>query len=46
VVPLRGDKIGDDGLVYEVMAPAGQQVWRWSDPFGKAYRIHTKKVPA
>jgi hypothetical protein len=46
VVPQRGDKITDGTLTYEVMAPSGQQVWRWSDPFGKAYRIHTKKVPA
>ena len=49
-VPQRGDKITEsiDGqsLVYEVMAPAGQQAWRWSDRFGKVYRIHTKRVPA
>ena len=49
-VPQRGDKVTETvngrSSVYEVMAPAGQSVWRWSDRFGKAYRIHTKKVPA
>ena len=49
-VPQRGDKItetiGGQSLVYEVMAPAGQQAWRWNDRFGKVFRVHTKRVPA
>jgi hypothetical protein len=50
IVPQRGDKITEtiagQSLIYEVLAPAGQQVWRWGDDFGKTYQIHTKKVPA
>ena len=51
VLPQKGDKIeepvGDAALsikVYEVMAPASEPVWRYSDPHQKMLRVHTKHV--
>jgi len=47
-LPERGDRITEavDGqsLVYEVLAPGGQTPWRWSDPYHRTLRIHTKQV--
>lgn len=47
-LPERGDQIREtrDGktLVYEVLAPAGEPEWRWSDPHRKLLRIHAKQV--
>ncbi len=40
--PQRGDEIVFDSRRYEVLAPGGEPVWRWSDPMHTAYRIHTK----
>ena len=40
--PRTGDEIAFDGGVYEVLAPYGEPVWRWSDPYRKAMRVHTK----
>ncbi len=40
--PAEGDKIIEAGRIYEMMAPGGNPAWRYSDPFRKAYRIHTK----
>lgn len=42
--PKRGDRITENGFIYEVMAPGGEPAWRWSDPDRLAYRIHTKHV--
>ena len=42
--PQRGDIITDNGQLYEVLAPGGEDVWRWSDPYHLAYRIHTKHI--
>jgi hypothetical protein len=46
--PERGDRIretvGAQTLVFEVMAPGKEPPWRWSDPFRKVLRIHTKHV--
>lgn len=46
--PERGDRIretvGAQILVFEVMAPGKEPPWRWSDPFRKMLRIHTKHV--
>ena len=42
--PAAGDTIAYDGRAYEVMAPGGEPVWRWSDPYHQVYRIHTKCV--
>ena len=42
--PEPGDEILHDGLEYEVLAPNGESVSRWSDPHGTAIRIHTKLI--
>ena len=39
-----GDTIAYGGRTFEVMAPGGEPVWRWSDPYHQVYRIHTKCV--
>jgi hypothetical protein len=48
VAPQRGDRItetqGDQTFVYEVMGPGQELCWRWSDPYRRAMRIHTKQV--
>ena len=48
--PQRGDLIeeatGDATLTYEVLAPPGQDVWRYSDPQRVRLRVHTKQVMA
>ncbi len=47
-VPEAGDCIREtDGptvYVYEVMAPGNELVYRYSDPYRKTLRIHTKLV--
>ena len=48
-LPQRGDRIRETAgtgrpLVYEVMAPGDEPVWRYSDPYCKTLRIHTKQV--
>lgn len=40
--PRTGDVIVFDGAEYEVLAPYEEPVWRWSDPYRTAMRIHTK----
>lgn len=40
--PQVGDEIAFLGQTYEVLAPAGEPAWRWSDAFHTAYRIHAK----
>ena len=48
VLPQRGDRIrqtlGQRVFVYEVLAPGKEPCWRWSDPFRKTLRIHTKQI--
>jgi len=48
VLPEPGDRIEEtqDAVtcVYEVMAPAREPCWRWSDPYRRTLRIHTKEV--
>ena len=48
VLPKRGDRIretqGTVTYVYEVMAPGKEPEWRWSDPYRKTLRIHTKQI--
>ncbi len=48
VTPERGDRIREtveaNTSVYEVMAYGGEPPWRFSDPFGKLLRIHTKFI--
>jgi hypothetical protein len=47
-LPQRGDRIqetqGQQTFVYEVTAPGKEPVWRYSDPYRKTLRIHTKMV--
>ena len=48
-LPQRGDRIREqaDGVTYvhEVMGPGGNEPpWRYSDPYRKTLRIHTKQV--
>ena len=40
--PQTGDEVVFDGGVYEVLAQYNEPVWRWSDPYRKAIRVHTK----
>ena len=40
--PRQGDVIDFDGYEYDVLAPYGEPVWRWSDPSRPARRTHTK----
>ena len=47
-LPLRGDRIketsGDKVYVYEVLAPGKEPHYRFSDPYRKTLRIHSKQV--
>jgi hypothetical protein len=48
ILPKAGDRIleadGDKAYVHEVMAPGNEPCWRWSDPYRKTLRIHTKQI--
>ena len=48
VLPERGDRVretrGGMVFVHEVMAPGGEPHFRWSDPYRRTLRIHTKQV--
>ena len=41
--PVRGDTIRFRGSSYEVIQPAGEPEWRWTEPHRTAMRIHTKR---
>ena len=43
-IPKRGDRILDDGKEYEVLAPGKEPHYRFSDPYRRLFRIHTKQV--
>ena len=47
-LPQRGDRIketaGDKVYVYEVLAPGKEPHYRFSDPYRKTLRIHSKQV--
>lgn len=47
-LPKSGDRIrdtqGSQVFVYEVMAPGNEPPFRYSDPYRKALRIHTKHI--
>lgn len=47
-LPQRGDRIRESAgltvFVYEVMAPGQEPAWRYSDPYRKTLRIHTKQI--
>ncbi|MCG3178010.1 MAG: hypothetical protein BIFFINMI_00333 [Phycisphaerae bacterium] len=48
ILPKAGDRIteGQDGTsyIYEVLAPGTEPAWRYSDPYRKTLRIHTKQI--
>ena len=44
--PERGDTIIYNGCRYEVLAPNGEPVWRWSGAYHSTRRIHTKEIGA
>jgi hypothetical protein len=45
-LPKAGDRIretvGAQTFVYEVMSPGGVPPWRYSDPYRRTLRVHTK----
>jgi len=47
-LPKAGDHVRETEaqkvFVYEVMAPGSEPCWRYSDPFRRTLRIHTKLV--
>ena len=43
-VPQPGDQVVDQGVVYEVTRFGSEPAWRYSDPYRKTLRIHTKQV--
>ena len=48
ILPRAGDHVrktvGTAVFVYEVNAPGGQPPWRYSDPYRRVLRIHTKHI--
>lgn len=48
ILPRAGDQVretvGAQVFVYEVNAPGGQPPFRYSDPFRRVLRIHTKHI--
>ncbi|MBX3435816.1 MAG: hypothetical protein KF847_21060 [Pirellulales bacterium] len=51
IQPRAGDQVreqvggvGGQVLVYEVNAPGEQPPWRYSDPYRRTFRIHTKHI--
>jgi hypothetical protein len=46
--PQAGDiiaeTVGQQTLVYEVLAPGKEPCWRYSDPYRRTLRVHTKQV--
>ncbi len=48
VLPQAGDRIretaGEQVFIYEVMAPGGEPPYRYSDPYRRTLRIHTKFI--
>jgi len=48
VLPKRGDRVREAQdakvYVYEVLAPGSVPEWRYSDPYRRTLRIHTKLI--
>ena len=42
--PQKGDEIIENDFIYEVMAPANESEWRYSDTYRNTLRIHTKNT--
>lgn len=49
-LPKAGDRIREPGgsdstsYVYEVLAPGTEPAWRYSDPYRRTLRIHSKQI--
>ena len=49
-LPRAGDRIRESGspdstsYIYEVLAPGNEPAWRFSDPYRRTLRIHTKQI--
>ena len=44
-LPRSGDRvIGVDGAIYEVQSVPGEPVWRYTDQYRNAVRVHAKAV--
>ena len=52
-LPQAGDRIREAGsaggqggtsYIYEVLAPGNEPAWRFSDPYRRTLRIHTKQI--
>ena len=41
---LIEETVGSQTHVYQVLPLGGEPAWRYSDPYRKTYRIHTKRV--
>ena len=41
---LIKERLGCEKKVFEVLAPGGEPPWRYSDPWEKTLRVHTKQV--
>ena len=48
ILPRAGDQVretvGTQVIVYEVNAPGGQPPFRYSDPYRRVLRVHTKHI--
>jgi hypothetical protein len=44
IIPARGDEIVVGSVTYTVVAPGDEPVWRWTDQFRTAARVHTKAM--
>ncbi|WP_428937773.1 hypothetical protein [Fontivita pretiosa] len=48
ILPQRGDQIVETqdarSFIYEVTGPGDEPCWRYSDPYRRTLRIHTKQV--
>ncbi|MCC7409951.1 MAG: hypothetical protein IT442_17930 [Phycisphaeraceae bacterium] len=50
ITPQRGDRVREvdagtgQTFEHEVLSPGGEPEWRWSDPYRRTLRIHTKQA--
>lgn len=42
--PQLGDRISGSGYTYDISAPDGQEVWRWTDAHQTLMRIHSVRT--
>lgn len=44
--PMQGDRIIENGNIFEVLHIPNEPPWRWSDEFNQVFRIHAKFLKA